>query len=203
MDFRLRLTTLVTATALLAAVSTTLAALNPPAKAKKLRVDLVRAYAECLTPNTQHNPPLTITACSPAVATSLLKLGPKGGGFVQVTVGKGPDIKLKLKVKDVRDAATDALYGSTVYVAAGIRLTSNDCMAPGDCTQIDLPPGTPNIVPITCIAGVCKGSATLNLTFPFTPPLISSGKSGNAHVTEIQVQDSLGTPFLVPGVYIP
>lgn len=165
------------------------AAPNTPRKAKSIKTDLVRAYAECSAPNDTHDlVTVFAAACAPAVPLSPYAFGPQGQGTAQVQlVGNG--IRYRFDVKDVRTAADAPADGVVFTGRVHLRLTDAGCSGSPACTVetfvgIDVP----------CTAGSCRA----NVRYPDV--LFVAGLGGAVEVTRIDLLDDAGNRFATQGI---
>lgn len=162
---------------------------NRPRKAHLIKTDLVRAYAECTTPNDTHDRVTVFAfACSPAVPLSPYNFGPQGGAKAQVQLAKD-GIRYRFDVKDVRTAADAPADGALFRGRVHLRFTDQGCTGQPACTvetfvTIDLP----------CTAGRCRAN-----TF-YPDVLFVAGLNGAAEVTRIDVLDDAGNRFATQGI---
>ena len=164
---------------------------DAPSSAKTVKTDLVRAYAECTTPNDVHDLVTVFAfACSPATPLSAYTFGPQGQGKAQVQLASD-GIKFRFAVRDVRTAADAAADGVVFKGRVRIRFTDHGCSAAPSCTvetffSIDVP----------CAGGTCSASVV------YPDVLFVSGLSGAAEVPQIDVLDDAGNRFATQGILL-
>jgi hypothetical protein len=104
-----------------------------PKGATPLRVSLVPAYNQCISPNRTHGAPLSYGSCAPPVqSSSQLTVGTPdaaGNGAAAKSVGfaiyraLASDVRLTAQISDVRLKAGLADYTGQVQVDAAVRIT--------------------------------------------------------------------------------
>lgn len=160
-----------------------------PAKAKALKMDLVRFYEECTTPNSTDangNP-----VCSPPMTppTCIVKFGPKGGGSIQLTASKSI-LRYQIKVHDVLLTADGSTYEGPMTLQVPMRVTVT-----GQHTY----PESLLTVPFDVAKGKAtkKGSVTLTVTGQ------AEELARNVGIGPITVLEcGQVAPFAVPGVLL-
>ena len=131
---------------------------NTPAKAKKLKGEFIRAYAQCSGSGD------TITsngfpACSGAAEPDPCAFGPNGKGKYLFKADPVGDIAFKASLTGL-NAACEGL--ALTLTADFVRWTVDDC-AGASCRVIDLNdlPLTP-LTSCTVVGGVCQVNSTIN-----------------------------------------
>ena len=131
-------------------------AFNSAPKAKKLKLDMVRAFGECTTSNA--TTAAGVPACVPPTPLSPFKFGSKGSCRFQTTSrpeipcsdGSGEDcfnLIFQAKCKDILEVGGDPINsvegvgsGAGWTLSGTLRMTTDDASA-GDVVIIDLPFG--------------------------------------------------------------
>jgi hypothetical protein len=190
---------------------------NVPAKAKKIKDDMVVAYNICVAPNATQFFAGTgiIGACTPPTpttntnATNVTTFGIKGAANVQAGVITG-DIKIGIKALDILNNGVPAnsinLGTSTSRVVA----TSGNC-APGappqpapvpgtECTSTDLSSLFGAIFSVPCTAGKCQLKTTVNTIIPGA---ITAGGKINIELAGVSLNDPDGDRAFTVGLFLP
>lgn len=161
-----------------------------PAKAKSVKVDLVRAHEACSVPNDTHDHVLVIAACSPATAPSSYGFGPAGTGTVQVQRAKN-GIKFRFDVKDVRTGAAVPVNGVDFSGRVSMRITDDGCSG-ASCTF-----ETFISVTLPCSGGRCVAKILYPGVF------LPLGADAALEITGIDVRDDGGARFATQGILLP
>jgi Tol biopolymer transport system component len=107
-----------------------------PKEARMMHMPLVVAYEACTSPNRSHGPPLASPSCHPPQRLSHLTVGAKAVGFVRLaqvgelpidlTNGDQADVRIQVKITDVRNQSDLSDYAGGVAVSAARRITDRD-----------------------------------------------------------------------------
>ena len=175
---------------------------NHPQQAKGMKLTLASAYEQCLAPITVHAPSIGLPACNPEVLATTVNLtnqvtfGPFGKITAGLKVVPG-DIKVIVKGKDILN--NSAPYTGSLTLTANLRLTDHNCVPPifpNPCTTQDFA----LLVPVTCTAGACSASTTLNT---LNPGWITPLQEMNFEVGQLIVTDPDGDDAFRQGLFVP
>jgi hypothetical protein len=202
-----------------------------PRGAPLLRVPLVPAFKQCLSPNRAHGAPLAFGSCgSPAGASSFLTVGtPDANGAPAQSLGlvayrahvgdsstpaNEADVAMTVSVTDVRRKTDLSDYTGELQVQGSIRVTdrANGSLHNEAATGVDTE--YPVAVPCTAtasstIGATCSLSTTFNAIVPGT---VVEGKRATWQFGQVQVFDggasetaggSGASLFETQGVFVP
>lgn len=130
---------------------------NTPVRAKSIKVDFVRAFPDCTTPNATTSNGLP--ACIPVVEPDPCGFGPMGYGQMK-SIASGVDVRIKGKLKGLNQACEN----SVLTFAVDVNATSDDCG--GNACTVSL-----TLFPITsCVVsrGECAIDTTVDTVLPGT-----------------------------------
>lgn len=192
-----------------------------PKTAISVRLPMVPAYEECVSPNRTHGPPLAHPSCNPPVQRSpVLTIGtPDANGapalstsYVRykargsATPPEDSDIELRVDLNDIRCRTTNLAcpagsgsdFAGRVLVKATVRITDkvNGPSGNESATTEDLPVE----LPIDCVAttttdgGRCSTTTTVDA---FYPAALLDAKRAIWHLTDVVLEDpgANGTGF--------
>jgi hypothetical protein len=205
-----------------------------PRGASPTYLSLVPAYTSCTTPaNRQHGAPLSSASCAPpAQASGELTLGTpdangKGANSIGFAIVKAKlddpatsadeaDVRLRLRVTDVRRASDVADYAGELQARPVIRITDKNNApspgGPGAATTVDLPfPFVIACAPTeaTNVGSACETTTTAEAALPGA---ITGGKRTIWQLERFDVYDggpdgsastTPNTPFLGQGLFVP
>jgi len=188
-----KLSCLIVVGVVLSAAATVRADPNMPRRARRLRVELVRAYAACAQPNQGLIDNSAITACGPVKPLSSFNFGRQGHGRVQIQIGGtlGNFLRLDVALRDVRDAAGKPVDRGSFTLHYSFRISTDFCPS-GECTTTQITKAYPSA---SCSNGRCVGTGVVDLGGFLTP-----GFDASIEIEQIQVFDSNGTLFAVQGI---
>jgi hypothetical protein len=163
----------------------TFAGHDEPAKAKRIRFDLINSYyghiGGCQSPNTQTVSHLNgAPACTPAIPSAFFGCAftPAGSGqFTVVVTGNVEDGSQDIKVSAVAKGLNANCENETLCVTLDFRATTDDC-AEGSCTTVDVA-DLPLPFPFCCTVsgGACRIRRT-SLTTGYPGFLLSNRNTG-------------------------
>jgi hypothetical protein len=182
---------------------------DAPGKAKKMKVSLTRAHAECTAPNAMTTS--LVDACDPPSAPSSYQFGPNGTCSLQaVVVVEDPcsdafappcsNILFKAKCSDVQDSGGMPVDGSGPWELRGVlRATTND-QTTGDVTVVDEPFGF-SFAPASN-GKLSLAQDLLDLCFLFPSPACAFRYTActSFEIHGPTIVDPAGDVFAVPGV---
>lgn len=185
---------------------------NTPSKANKFLITFVRSFAQCTSPSTNHNPPLSFLACAPAVASPALSWGPKGFGqaigVVKLnSLKQATDVQLVSKFIDVRNGTdgTGSGFDGFLSATAQIRTTDINCTSgpTNPCTTVDIPfpigLGCGTVASPPLPVGKCSAKTSANTV---VPGAVAPGKKANIGLAQLQVYQGSNLAF-EGGLYLP
>ena len=212
-----RFVVLATTVSMIVSAGTAPAVYNTPAKAKKIKDDMVVAYAVCVAPNaTQfYSGAGIITACTPPVpltnanGTNITTFGLKGAANIQAGVATG-DLKVGIKALDILNNGVPANSINLGSSVSRVVVTGGNC-APGvppqpapvpgtDCTSTDLSSLFGGIFSIPCVAGKCQLKTTVNTIIPGA---ITAGSKTLIEIAGISLTDPDGDRAFTVGLFLP
>ena len=167
-----------------------------PARARSLRVELVRAYGPCTVPNESIIDDRTMNACGPVQPLSPnYRFGGEGHGMVQIRMGGGLGnfVRLHIGLRDVRETSGNTKVSNVTFkLRYTLRVTTNFCSAGDVCTTTEI---TRQLVTRPCVNGRCRKTATIDLGGFLTP-----GFDASIEIGQIKVLDPDGSVFAVQGI---
>jgi dipeptidyl aminopeptidase/acylaminoacyl peptidase len=204
-----------------------------PKGATPIKVSLVPAYAQCITPNRTHGSPLAFGSCNPPVpASGRLTVGTpdanglraKSVGFVLLNARAGDpstpadeaDVRITTSVTDVRFASNPSWdYAGDLATALTLRLTDRQPVADGDEPLTTPDFSFPVAVPCTPTADTTIGSQCSLTTTADTvlPGMVPEGLRSIWALDKVRVLDGGDDgdattsddplPFMTQGVFVP
>lgn len=196
MDHRLILRSLVAALTMLMCAANADATHTTPTKAKKLKFEFVREYAQCTAPDTTTSN--LFPACSSVSEPDACNFGPDGKGKGSLTVTPIPSaleggIAIKVKLNGLNAACE----GQSLSLRTTIpRWTVDDCSG-GPCTVVDLT--DMQLTTCTVTDGTCSINTTLNGD---NPAFLVAGKRNSFPIGQISIFHS-GIRVFRAGLLIP
>lgn len=201
-----------------------------PAAAGKVRMPLVPAYEQCLSPDLMHGPPLEYGSCSSPGTSSFLTVGTfdangasaKSVGFVTYKVAVGDpstpasesDVRLTVSLTDVRRKSDLSDYTGELQVQGAVRITDKangplqNEAATGFAT--DFPAAVPCVATDrTTVGSTCSLISSFNAIVPGT---VVERKRATWQLGEVQVFDGGASEvaggqgaslFATQGIFVP
>ncbi len=196
-----------------------------------MKVPLVPAFKECVSPDRTHGPPLASPSCSaPALASSFLTVGTTDSngaqanstGFVSYTVSMGnpstpaneADVTLRVQLSDVRLKSNLSDYTGELQLRGAARITDrlNGSLQNEAATGLDteFPVAVPCAATASATVGsTCSVMSTLNAIVPGT---VIEGKRATWQIGKVELYDggetgvagaSGATLFQTQGIFVP
>jgi hypothetical protein len=184
-----------------------------PKGASPLRVPLVPAYKQCVSPSRTHGPPLAFPSCSPQQESNVLTVGTPDAngraarsiGFARFTVLSGnpatpadeADVGVQVSITDVRRSSDLEDYTGELTLQSQFRWTDRDnAVGPGGggnnpATVVDLPfpivtPCSPTVDP--GVGSTCSITTTFDAVIA-TPTAVKEGKRSIWGMGQVFVED--------------
>jgi hypothetical protein len=161
-----------------------------PSKAKGLKGEFVTSYQQCTSPTTQTNG-TALQACTAAISNPTCVFGSKGAGKFGATVSK-TDVKVGASL-----GGLTCPDGTVLTAVTKARATSNNCVAPGNCTTVDLP-GFPTGT-CTVSLGKCSIKTTVETFLPID--VFPDGTVSNIEIQGVEIWQGT-TPTFSMGIKV-
>lgn len=174
-----------------ALLATSASAQLVPSKAKGIKGEFVTAYQQCTSPSTTTNG-TAIPACTAVISNNACYFGSKGAGKFGATVSK-TDVKVGASLGGLAGTCE----GVTLTAVTKARATSNNCVAPGICTTIDLP-GFPTG---TCVVALGKCSIKTTVEGFTGLDVFPDGTVSNVEIQGVEIWQG-STPTFAMGIKI-
>jgi WD40 repeat protein len=187
-----------------------------PRGASPMYLSLVPAYEPCAAPNTAHGAPLSFGSCAPPTqSSSQLMVGTKSVSSAVIAAKSGnpattadeADVRLFVNVRDVRRRSDLSDFPGTLEGRLGLRITDRDNTphpgGPGAGTVTEVP--FPFAVPCAVTADATLGSSCAVHTTADAVLAGTAREGGKAiwALSQFEVRDTAGAPFLVQGLFVP